>query len=408
MKAICLGGGGRICREAALDLVEHSDFERITIADVNPAAAEEVARWLADPRVDHAIIDVTDPGDAVPLLSEYDVVLDGTTIALNGRSAACIALAGAHGINLNGFGDETKQDAAFKARDRVFVPGFGMTPGTTNMMAKHAADAMDSVETVRVSHGAFRPIAFSEAIAETTVYEYAPDLPGRVVYENGQFIQVPPFSRPLEVELPPPYGIHTQYIIPHSETLTLAEYLKDKGVRLIEVRGTWPPKNMQLIRALYDWGFMRNDCIQVGGGNLGIMDAISAYLTQCPEGKVTDLYGYALHVEVIGTRKGHKVRHVLTHTHPASDGTEAGWEKLRAYTRCVGIPMAIGAQLIAQGKVEARGVVSPEIAFQPMDVFKALQKRRIFIHEDILPFSIAPLAPKVGDGHSLLYGEGRN
>ncbi|NTW37067.1 MAG: saccharopine dehydrogenase, partial [Syntrophobacteraceae bacterium] len=264
MKVICLGGGGRICREAALDLVEHSDFERITIADVNPAAAEEVARWLADPRVDHAIIDVTDPGDAVPLLSEYDVVLDGTTIALNGRSAACIALAGAHGINLNGFGDETKQDAAFKARDRVFVPGFGMTPGTTNMMAKHAADAMDSVETVRVSHGAFRPIAFSEAIAETTVYEYAPDLPGRVVYENGQFIQVPPFSRPLEVELPPPYGIHTQYIIPHSETLTLAEYLKDKGVRLIEVRGTWPPKNMQLIRALYDWGFMRNDCIQVG------------------------------------------------------------------------------------------------------------------------------------------------
>jgi saccharopine dehydrogenase-like NADP-dependent oxidoreductase len=392
MKAICIGGAGRICREAALDLVEYSDFEKITIADINADAAREVARWLDDPRVDHAAIDVNDGDRASALIGEYDLALDGTTIALNGRTAACIARAGAHGLNLNGFGDEIEQDEHFRSLDRVFVPGFGMTPGTTNMMVKHAADSMDSVETVRVSHGAFRPIAFSEAITATTVYEVAPELPGRVVYENGRLVRVPPFARPREIELPHPYGTHTQYIIPHSETHTLADFLKDKGVRLIEVRGTWPPANMQLLRSLYDWGFMRNDPVCVDGVTVGVMDVISAYLTQCPEGKVTDLYGCALHVEVIGNRRGHKIRHVLTHTHPASDGSEPGWEKLRAYTRCVGIPLAIGADLIARGRVDARGVVSPEKAFRPMDVFNALQKRRIFIHEDIMPFSIAPIA----------------
>ncbi len=396
MKAICIGGAGRICREAALDLVEHSDFEWITIADIDPSAAGEVARWLDDPRVDHCVIDVNDLDGAVSILQDYDVALDGTTIALNGRAAACIARAGLHGLNLNGFGEEAEQDRHFKDRNRVFVPGFGMTPGVTNMMARHAADAMESVETVRISHGAFRPIAFSEAIAATTVYEYDPDLPGRVVYENGSFVQVPPFSRPREIELPAPYGTHTQYIIPHSETLTLAEYLQDKGVTLIEVRGTWPPRNMQLIRALHDWGFMRNDPVHIAGAEIGIMDAVAAYLLQCPEGRTTDLYGYALHVEVIGRRRGQKARHVMTHTHPASDGSEPGWEKLRAYTRCVGIPMAIGADLIARGLVEGRGVVSPERAFRPMDVFRALQKRRIFVREDIMPFSIVPIAQKAG------------
>ena len=36
----------------------------------------------------------------------YDIVMDGTTIKLNGLSTRCIAEAGCHGVNLNGFGEE--------------------------------------------------------------------------------------------------------------------------------------------------------------------------------------------------------------------------------------------------------------------------------------------------------------
>ncbi len=383
MKIICLAGAGRITREAVLDLVQFSDFERITIADIDEAAGEEVVQWLNDPRVDFTKIDVTDKDSAVSVMRSYDVVMDGTTISLNGKSTACIAEAGAHGINLNGFGEEYQFDQTFKDHGKICVPGFGMTPGTTNMMAKHAADQMESVESVRVSHGAFRPIAFSRAIAETTTYEYDPELPGRVVFEDGEFIQVPPFARPRDIKLPEPYGTHTQYIIPHSETVTLAKYLEDKGVRLIEVRGTWPPKNMLLIKALYEWGIMQNETIKLDGAEVGIMDAIAAYLLQSPQGRDTELYGYALHVEVIGTRAGKKVMHTLTHTHPSSDGSVPGWEKLRAYTRCVGIPMSIGIQLIARGKSRVTGAVIPELAFDPADVFRELERREIFIHEEI-------------------------
>jgi saccharopine dehydrogenase-like NADP-dependent oxidoreductase len=387
MKVLCLGGAGKICREAALDLVEFSNFEKITIGDFNVKAGQEVVEWLSDPRVDFKKVDVNDKMETIELMRGYDIVMDGTTISLNDRSTACIGEAGCHGINLNGFGEEYKYDRLFKDHGKTHVPGFGMTPGTTNMMVKFAADQMETVEIVRVSHGAFRPIAFSASITETTTYEYDPKLPGRVVYEDGKFIQVPPFARPMEIELPPPYGKHAQYIIPHAETKTVAQYLADKGVRLIEVRGTWPPKNMQLIRALYDWGFMRNEKVKIRNAEIGIMDAIGAYLMQAPEGRTTDLYGYALYVEVIGTRDGKRVQHLLTHTHPASDGSVKGWEKLRAYTRCVGIPMAIGTQILASGRVEARGVVIPELAFDPAEVFKELIKRRICIHEKIHTYS---------------------
>jgi lysine 6-dehydrogenase len=380
MKIFALGGAGKICKESALDIVQFGDFEKLTIGDYNLAAAIETADWLNHPKVDYAFIDVKNKLNSIALLSEYDLVIDGTTISLNATSTECIAHAGCHGVNLNGFGEEYQFNGIFKSNGKVMVPGFGMTPGTTNMMAVFACDQMEKVNSVRVSHGAYRPIAFSGSITETTIYEYDPDLPGRTIFENGELIQVPPFARPREIELPQPYGKSTQYIIPHSETFTLAKYLENKGVELIEVRGTWPEENMELIKALYNYGFMNNTRISLNGHEFGIMEAIGEYLQKTDKGKTTKLFGYSLHVEVEGIKNGQAVRSTLTHTHPASDGSVPNWEGLRAYTRNVGIPMGIAAQLIAQGKYKGEGALFPEFVFDPEIIFKELAKRQIYIH----------------------------
>jgi saccharopine dehydrogenase-like NADP-dependent oxidoreductase len=383
MDVLCLGGAGKICSEAVLDLSTFSDFKRITIADCDQKAGKALAASIDDGRIDFRPVDIRQKEAAVALMRDYDIVMDGTTIHLNDQSTACIAAAGCHGINLNGFGVEYAYDDQFKSAGRVHVPGFGMTPGVTDMMVRHAADQLDTVEIVRVSHGAFRPIAFSPSITETTTYEYDPALDERVVFEDGRFVRMPPFARERMIDLPEPFGSHPQWIIPHAETRTAHAYLKDKGVRLIEVRGTWPPKNMQLVRALHDWGFLRNDPIRIGSETVGIMDAVSLYLQQAPEGRQTELYGYALHVQVIGQQAGRRYEHVLTSTHPPSDGSVAGWSGLRAYTRSVGIPLAIGTQLIAAGAVPGSGVVMPEFAFEPQQVTAELARRKIFIHETI-------------------------
>lgn len=382
MKVFCLGAAGRISRESVLDLVQHSSFKKITIGDYNLAEAQAVADWLNDPRVDVVQIDVTKVDDAAAKMRGYDVVMDGTQITLNGLSTECIAKAGCHGVNLNGFGEENQWNDLFAAAGKTCVPGFGMTPGTTQMMAMHLANQLDTVEEVYVSHGSFRPFAFSKSITETTTYEYDPELKGRVVFEDGEFKQVPPFARPRAVKLPQPYGDTVQYIIPHSETVTLARALADKGVRLIEVRGTWPMQNMNLVRGLYDYGILKNPTIAVGGTEVGLMTLIGDYLVNSPEGKKTAVYGYALHIEVVGTKNGQKKRGVIYHTHPASDGSVKDWEGLRAYTRNVGIPLAIAAELLAKGAAPKAGILIPEDAFVPAVIFDELEKREIYMHEE--------------------------
>jgi lysine 6-dehydrogenase len=142
---------------------------------------------------------------------------------------------------------------------------------------------------------------------------------------------------------------------------------------------------MRLIRALHEYGILSNPKVSVDGQRVGVLDAIAEHLLTSPEGTTTALYGYALHVEVTGTHQGRRIRHTLTHTHPPSDGSVPDWAGLRAYTRCVGIPLAIAVHLIAAGRATGVGVSSPEAALDPIDVFNALRERDIHIQHRFNP-----------------------
>ena len=185
MKIFCLGAAGKISRESVLDLLQSGNPTRVTIGDTDEARGREVVAWLDDDRVDFVQADVFQTDQTADLMRDYDLVMDGTTISINHESTQCIARAGVHGVNLNGTGPEFAFHDAFVEAGKTYVPGFGMTPGITNVMARYAHDRLETVDTIRISHGAFRPFAFSPAITETTRIEYEPGLESRIVFEDG-------------------------------------------------------------------------------------------------------------------------------------------------------------------------------------------------------------------------------
>ncbi|MBE9472786.1 MAG: saccharopine dehydrogenase NADP-binding domain-containing protein, partial [Chloroflexi bacterium] len=62
MRALVLGGAGAVCKETTRDLAQYSDFEEITVADYNVAAAQALVEEIGNPRLQAIQFDAGDHG----------------------------------------------------------------------------------------------------------------------------------------------------------------------------------------------------------------------------------------------------------------------------------------------------------------------------------------------------------
>ncbi|RLG61850.1 hypothetical protein DRN87_01385 [Candidatus Geothermarchaeota archaeon] len=373
-KAIILGGVGAVGIEATYDFIETSGFDEIVIADYNINKALEVVKRVGDNRVSAVKVDVTDEYMLKDVLKGFDIVINALPFKYDYIVTRYAVELGLNGVDVATEEDQYSLNDAAVEKGVTFVPGVGATPGTTNIMTKKGVELLDEVDTIEIYWAAFRSTAPSPGLLYTTIWEFDPNLKERVIYEYGEWKQVPPFTGVKEVEFFPLIGKRLTVYVPHSETWTLPEYL-DKNPKKVYVRGTWPDETMNLLKTLLYYGFYSNKPIEIDGVLIKPMDFIYKFLLSRPEAKKTEIWGYGLRVEVTGVKDGRRAKVIVMNKHPHPDE----WGGSRAYFKCIGIPLSIGAQLIARGSVSEKGVIPPEAAYNPDEFFEELGKRGIEI-----------------------------
>jgi len=381
MKILSLGGAGAVCQHATRDLAEFSNFEQIVIGDYNVAAAEQLAAEIGDPRLSVLKVDANDYKGMVKVFKDFDVVLNGLPWKYDlAVTQACVE-AGVNGLDVSTEEDQWDYDVAAKEKDIIFIPGVGATPGITNAMARRAADQLDEVDDIQINFAAFRCPAPAPGLLITLLWEFHPKTETRAYYEDGEFHPVGPFAGAKMMSFPGPIGEQEVYYIPHPETRTMPLSL---GARAVSVHGCFPPHAIRLTRAMLESGLYSEEPITVKGVETTAFEMMYELLLQLPESKETPLWGYGLVVEVFGKRDGRDVKVTLWNRHPPQED----WGGSAAYYKNIAIPLSVGAQMIARGDVEARGVVPPETAIDPLIFFSELHKRGIEIHERVEAYQV--------------------
>ena len=383
-RAIILGGVGAVGIEASRDFISTSGFDEIIIADYNISKAREFVKNEGDDRVSAVKIDVNEEDALRRLIRDADIVINALPFKYDYIVTKIAVEEGVSGVDVATEEDQFDlHDIAVK-NNSLFVPGVGATPGTTNMMAKKAAELLDKVDTIEIFWAAFRCTAPSPGLLHVTIWEFDPGLKERVVYEDGVWRQVPPYVGAKKVKFFPLIGERETVFVPHSETYTLPQYLpKDKKPRKVYVRGTWPDETMNLLKVLLYYGFYDDKPVDFGGVLVKPMSFIYKFMLQSEKARDTEVWGYGLRVEATGMKDGEKVRVVVMNEHPHD---VEGWEGSRAYFRPIGNPLSIGAQLIARGEVQKdKGVYPPEAVFDTDTFFKELGRRGINIKWSIEP-----------------------
>ncbi|MGW8251140.1 MAG: saccharopine dehydrogenase family protein, partial [Anaerolineales bacterium] len=380
MRALVLGGAGAVCQETTRDLAKYSTFEDIVVADFNLPAVEKLLDSIRDERLKPLQFDANDTGAMRKLFPKFDIVINGLPYAYDLEvNRACVET-GVDGLDLSSSDPQFELDGEAQAKDMLFVPGMGATPGITNMMVKRASEQLDEMDEVEIYFAAFRCLAPAPGLLQTTLWEFDPGDEARqeVFFQEGKWYPAAPLSGGLIVRFHPQIGEQKVYYVPHDEAYTLPRSFSK--LRRAAVRGCFPPQVMELMGALMRGGMLSQRQISIQGITIPAIEAVRHLLLDSPLSRQNDVWGYGLVVEVSGERNGRRVRCTYRSHHPPA----AEWGGQAAYFKNVGLPLSIGAQMIASGEVQARGVKPPELVFPCEPFFHELAERGITVEETIL------------------------
>lgn len=361
---------------ATRDLASSSDFQQITIGDVDQAKAQALADELGGaPRVDARAVNVTDVEGLTTLFADYDIVLNCTSYAFGlGITHAAIA-AKKPLLDLGGLYNTPKQLALTeeaKAAGVTIVLGMGATPGVTNLMARAGSTRMEVVDSIHIHFATYRSIAPSPGLLSTVLDEFSPSTK-RFYHENGQLIECAPFEGEKQIKFDAPIGTIPAWFVPHSETHTLPRFID--GVKRVDVRGTWCPEIMHALKHYNEVGLLD---IEKNEHGVSPKDTMTQIFLKNDWPNVPD-WRFYVNVEVKGRNQHSAVTATYNLSHPGSDV----WGH-SCTGRVTGIPASIGAQMIASGRALSPGVLGPEAAFEPWPFFAELAKRDIKVREEIL------------------------
>jgi saccharopine dehydrogenase-like NADP-dependent oxidoreductase len=373
-RIIVLGGCGAMGSEVTRDLMRTSDFEEIVIADKDLSKARALADELRGGRVRAEEIDVTDEHALTERLRHFDVVANATTYHFGLIATRAAIRARVNYLDLGGLFNTPKQlelDEDARQAGVTICLGCGATPGVTNLMTRHAADQMDQVDGVHIAFASFRSIAPSSGLLDTVLDEFSPGSQ-RFYWQEGKLIDVPAFSGSKRVQFSEPVGEIDTYYVPHSETHTLSRSL-GKGVRQIDVRGTWRPEIMQALRLFADLKLTGDGSIQFERQKVSSKSFLRQHILQTsPSFGGDGEWAFLLNVEVLGRSGGKAIQIISNTSHPPN----AEWGNT-ATARMTGIPASIGAQKLARGEAKRTGVIAPDACFEPTAFFAELSKRGI-------------------------------
>ncbi len=380
MRVLVLGGAGAVCKETTRDLAQYSSFDEIVVADYNLEAAEALVAEIGESRLRAMHFDAEDYGAMLKTFPGFDVVVNGLPFRYDlPVNQACVEV-GVNGLDLSSDDPQFAMDAEAKAKDMIFIPGVGATPGITNMMVARAAQVLERLEAVDIYFAAFRCLAPAPGLLATTLWEFVPEEEERseAYFEDGRWHPTPPMSGGVEVRFHDQIGVQRVYYVPHDECYSLPRSYPT--LRRAAVRGCFPPHVMELMGALMRGGLLTSREVEINGVVLPAVELVRALLWQSPFSKENPIWAYGLVVEVSGERGGRRVRCTYRSHHPPQEE----WGGESAYFKNVGIPLAIGAELIASGQVTARGVLPPEQALPVEPFFEALARRGITVEETIV------------------------
>jgi saccharopine dehydrogenase-like NADP-dependent oxidoreductase len=365
-----LGGGGAVGSIATKTLASSGVFSDIVVADINMAAARKLVKEARGAKLTAVELDAQSPESIRKVIAGSTVVLNcvGPFYKYGPIILRAVIEAGINYVDVCDDFDATEallamDEKAKKAGVSALI-GMGSSPGVANVLVRFCADSLlDEVEEVNIYHAHGGEKVEGAAVVKHRIHSMKMEIP---IFLDGQFTTVNLFEdsgSSLEEETEfQNVGTYRVYAYPHPETITLPHYLK--GVKRVTNLGlVLPPAYAELIKGTVRLGITDEKPVEVQGQEVVPLEFAVAFIL-AQRGRLMKGAGIT---EPMGCLKivvkGHKDDGKNTYIFSMSSRGQGMGEG-------TGIPAAIGAMIMATGKIKEKGVLPPEACVNPMDLLE--------------------------------------
>ena len=379
MKILALGGSGDMGRMAIAILLESPNISSITVADKNYKRAEYFIDLVGTDKLEALELDVTKQNKLSSLLSSYDLVMN--TVGPYYKYGTMILDAAIRAqIPYVDICDDWKptlellemNDRAKEAEITALI-GIGASPGITNLMAIMACSKLDNVDELITAWGygvgervGKKPKYFIEprefyskfkdmpVIANAATmhlfYETVENIP---TFRDGKMIEIKPLTDAEPLQFP---GFKDTYVchIGHPEPVTLPRVLKANSVSNL----------MYLGKSITD--IVRKYTQQISNKELSVSEASIEFAKEVRtmnrnEEIIKEFIGMPPGLSVIATGiKDGRRKKVAIANNRVPFGGMAG---------ITSVPLAIATEMVLNGEITEKGVLTPEEAILDVRVF---------------------------------------
>ncbi|HZJ48817.1 MAG TPA: saccharopine dehydrogenase NADP-binding domain-containing protein, partial [Acidimicrobiia bacterium] len=272
MRIVVLGGAGKMGAIAVEDLVVNPRVDEVILADRDMEGAAAIAAYLDSPKLSITESDLNDHDALVALLEPADACVNATVYYTNMKVMEACLEARTHYTDLGGLFHGTRKQLElndrFAAAGISAVLGMGSAPGAPNILARYAADRLDTIDAIKIYDGIKPPPpgTMKFTYAAPTIIDELTQQP--MVFRDGEFIACEPMAEFEDVPFTGSLGILPMHLSLHSEVATLPVSFADKGVRECFFKiNYWgmDPGVVEKVRVLAEFGFDRPDPISVRG-----------------------------------------------------------------------------------------------------------------------------------------------